>query len=376
MAVSKPRVTFLDDSYRFDWEAEQVSMVFERFIESSTGLKCELSIEINGPLHQGTAQPPKIHNLMTSNAQTINRLAKRFEGVDWDGLVEQANGITVKHYREGAPLLDLAEGDRGITSRWMLPPFISADGATVWAADGGTGKSQLALAAAVSIACGMDALGEIPRMCGPVIYVDWEADFDTHQERLHAIWRGLRQEGDPPTGAIHYQRATSSLVHMAGQLRRKVAATGAVLVIMDSLGQARGGGTNDDDATNATFKAARTLGVPVLFIDHVSKAQREGQVKKKTSIGSVYTRNNARLLWVVQADQQPGTDETTIAFTIDKYNFGRLPEPHGFKIHFENAGAGYEEQLHAVTIRPVGRWSIEHIINPPKEDKRREHSYA
>lgn len=376
MPVSKPKVTFLDDSYRFEYGSEGVEMVFERFSEHSSGLRCELSIEISGPIHTGTALTPKIHNLMTSNAQTINALKARFDGFDWAGLVDTANGISLKQFRQGAPLVDLSVGDLGVSSRWLVPPLVSADGATVWAADGGTGKSQLALCVAVSIATGMSPLGEIPRTIGSVIYVDWEADEDTHRERLRAIWRGLGQTDDFPAGAIHYQRATSSLVYMAGQLRRKVAATGAVLVIFDSLGQARGGGSNDDDATNATFKAARTLGAPTLFIDHVSKAQREGQVKKKTSIGSVYTRNNARLLWVIQAEQTPGESETTVAFTIDKYNFGRLPEPHGFKIHFDNRGDGYEEQLHAVTFRPVGKWGIEHIINPPKEEKKREYSYT
>ncbi|HEX9704815.1 MAG TPA: AAA family ATPase, partial [Gemmatimonadales bacterium] len=304
--MSQPRAAFLEDSYRFEWGSEGVEMVLEQFKESSGGLKCELTVTCSRAGQAGVLQSPMLHNLMTNNAQLVKRLSSRVAGVDWDGLITQANGIAVMRYREGSPLVDLAEVDPLAGPRYLLAPYISAHGATVWAADGGTGKSMLGAAAALSVATGIALLGPAPQLSGPVIYVDWEADAVTHGERVTALWRGAGEEGPLPSCAVHYQEETASLPQIAPRLRRRVNETGAVMVVVDSLGQARGGGVNDDEATNAAFKAARTLKVPCLFIDHISKQQREGNVKKRTSIGSVYTRNNARLLWVVEKEQDEG----------------------------------------------------------------------
>ena len=42
--MSDPAVTYLEDSYRFVWDVEQVEMVLEAFRGSSQGLKAELTI--------------------------------------------------------------------------------------------------------------------------------------------------------------------------------------------------------------------------------------------------------------------------------------------------------------------------------------------
>lgn len=348
--MSDPRATFLEDSYRFEWASEGVEMVLEQFKESSSGLKCELTVTCSRPGSTGVLQSPMLHNLMTNNAQLVKRLDGRVGGVDWDGLLTQANGISVLRYREGDPMIDLADVELTDSPRFLLNPLVSAHGATVWAADGGTGKSLIAAAAGLSVATNMPILGMYPQTVGSIIYVDWEADEVTHAERLQALWAGAGEQGPVPRGLIHYQKETASLPQIAPRLRRRVNETGAVMVVIDSLGQARGGGVNDDESTNAAFRAARSLGVPCLLIDHVSKAQREGGVKKRTSIGSVYTRNNARLLWVVERDQDEGADSSTVGFVIDKFNFGRLPTRRGFHLNFENTIRAGEEYLDRITI--------------------------
>ena len=103
--------------------------------------------------------------------------------------------------------------------------------------------------------------------------------------------------------------------------------------MIDSLGLARGRAPEDAEAT---FRAIRSLSVPALCIDHVSKAQREGHVKSKTAIGSIYKRNNARLVWVVEKAREEGAADSTVAFTVDKFNFGKLPRRRGFRMHFES----------------------------------------
>ena len=342
-SLSKPQATFLEDVYRFEWAEEQVALVFERFAEQrGGGLRCELIVTTSRPPNAGLLFQG-LCNLLTSNGQLIRKLETRMPGLDWDGLLTQAAAITLRRYREGSPLVDLATEPTEVPSRYLLPPFVARDGATVWAADGGTGKSVLALAAALSVASALPLLNAYPHQVGPVLYLDWEADEETHRERLWALWRELDTGVPPPLESIHYVYQTASLHELATTLRRRVAETGAVLVVIDSLGLARGGAPEDAEATIRTFRAIRSLGVPALCIDHVSKAQREGHVKRKTAIGSIYTRNSARLVWVVEKAQQEGAADSTVAFTVDKFNFGKLPRRRGFRLHFESERAGKGE---------------------------------
>ena len=359
--MSRPRATFLEDVYRFEWTDEQIELVFERFAEQrGGGLRCELTVTTSRPPSPGLLFQG-LFNLLTSNLQLLKKLEARVPGVDWDGLVTQAGAITLRRYREGSPLVDLATEQAEVTSRYLLPPLIARDGATVWAADGGTGKSVIALAAALSVATAVPLLNAHPHQVGPVLYLDWEADEETHRERLWALWNELGTGDAPPLDSIHYVYQTASLHELATTLRRRVAETGAVLVVIDSLGLARGGAPEDAEATIRTFRAVRSLGVPALCIDHVSKAQREGHVKRKTAIGSVYTRNSARLVWVVEKAQEEGSADSTVAFTIDKFNFGKLPRRRGFRLHFESEGEGDDERLISIAIDPAGEEVVQQI---------------
>lgn len=334
-APSRPQATFLEDIYRFAWADEQVDCVMERFAElRGGGLRCELTVTTSRPPSAGLLFQG-FFNLLSSNARLVRKLELREPQLDWDGLLTQAAAIALRRYRQGSPLVDLASAPASRGSRYLLAPLVALDGATVWAADGGTGKSVLALAVALSVASGHPLLGAAPSQIGPVLYLDWEADADTHRERLWALWRAIDRDAPPPGEAIHYISQTASLHELAPVLRRRVAESGAVLVVVDSLGLARGGAPEDAEATIRTFRALRSLGVPVLAIDHISKAQREGLVKRKTAIGSVYTRNSARLVWVLEAGQREGADTSVVAFTVDKFNFGRLPHRRGFRLHFE-----------------------------------------
>ena len=370
--MSKPAATFLEDTYRFEWTGEQIEMVFERFAEQrGGGLRCELTVTTSRPPNPGLLFQG-LFNLLTSNAQLVRQLDGRVPGLDWEGLLTQAAAITLRRYRDGSPLVDLATEPVDRPSRYLLAPLVARDGATVWAADGGTGKSVLALAVALSVSTALPLLDAHPSEIGPVLYLDWEADEETHRERLWALWRALGTGEPPPLEAIHYVYQTASLHELATTLRRRVAETGAVLVVVDSLGLARGGAPEDAEATIRTFRAIRSLGVPTLCIDHVSKAQREGQVKRKTAIGSVYTRNSARLVWVVEKAQSEGASDSTVAFTVDKFNFGRLPRRRGFRLHFESEASprasDEDERLVRITIEPTAE-STAHQVAGGQERK-------
>jgi hypothetical protein len=114
-------------------------------------------------------------------------------------------------------------------------------------------------------------------------------------------------------------------------MRRKLAATNSGLVIVDSLGAARNGDPESAEATIKLFNAMRSLGVPVVAIDHHAKNATD----KSKPFGSVYTWNLSRRVWGVTKAQEEGANRLTIALHNHKANRGRLSRRLGFHVDYE-----------------------------------------
>ena len=61
------------------------------------------------------------------------------------------------------------------------------------------------------------------------------------------------------------------------------------------------GSPESAEATLELTRAIRTLNVPVLLIDHISKAAIKGE--DDMAFGSVYTEYSSRLAWQLNADE-------------------------------------------------------------------------
>jgi hypothetical protein len=180
----------------------------------------------------------------------------------------------------------------------------------------------------------------------PVMVADWETDVDTDVEIVDAILAGAGIRERPP---IFYRRMVASLPESAAIVRREIAHLGIGAFIGDSLGMARGGEPESADMTLRLFAAARSLGVPVLFTDHVTNREanddKNGAVKP---FGSAYTWNSSRLVWTMDKAQTEGEDSSiTVALVNRKRNNGRLLPRRGYRIEFE----GEDDRLQAVHFR-------------------------
>jgi hypothetical protein len=167
----------------------------------------------------------------------------------------------------------------------------------------------------------------VPQRFGPVIYWDWEWGEESHAERVQAICAGSGFE--MPEGVLFYQHEMASVMEAAPRMRKRVAETGAVFVVVDSLGFARGGDANSQELTVRMFSAFRTLGVPVLAIDHVTKSKED---KTPThSFGSAYTFNAARLMWRMDTAKEEGKNDFYCALVNTKTN-RKYQKPRGLKV--------------------------------------------
>lgn len=326
--MNPPQTTFLHDTYRFLWQEEGVEIICDRLQETRGELTCEMSVKVLSPF-PGLLREAKF-NLVAARTRTewSNAFKQRQPEIDWYAAIEQACTLSLRHWREGAPLIDLAEVEPPEDDAYLLRPYVIEGRPSGIFADGGTGKSLFALAVAFSIATAENIVGSQPVRCGPVLYLDWEWDAAAHAERLQALGRAYGIT--IPKAGIFYRRETASIIETAPSIRRLIAEKGFALVIVDSLGFARGGEPESAELTIKTFAVFNSLGVPVLFVDHVAKHATD----KSHSFGSVYTRNSAGLMWRMDAPDEGSQLTKHLGLVNTKWN-RRYEKPRGLLLTIE-----------------------------------------
>lgn len=339
--MNPPAATYLVDSYRFSWPDDGIEVMCDRIHEEKDGLKCEMSVTTSRTPFAGLLREGRFNlSAPATRSQWVKALEDRMPNDDWYAIIEAVCSLSTRRWRDGDPIIDLAQVVPRTGMPYLIHPFVVEGAASVLFAEGGTGKSLFALALGLSVATGEPVLGVDAGRLGPVLYLDWEWDEETHAERLRAICKGAGIE--VPVGMMHYRHEMASVWEAAPTLRRRIAELGVVFVIVDSLGMARGGEPESADLTLKTFSALRTFGVPVLCIDHVAKNATD----KKHSFGSVYTTNAARMTWRAEAVKEEGANKISIGLTNQKAN-GRYQKPRGYSIEID---ADEDERLISIVF--------------------------
>lgn len=239
---------------------------------------------------------------------------------------------------------------KATSKRWLLPPLMEAGAHTRLIAKGGEFKSLFALAVAVTVATGSNKLlGIKPTATGPVLYLDWEADPQTHAERLHALCKGAGITVAP--GLINYEHHRQSLYRGAHAIAGKVAELHPLMVVVDSNAMARGisGEGAQEDSTLRMFSALRSFGAPALIVDH--KSSEAITRKKEGGYGSIFNRNLARLEWEVVRSQNGG-DSTMVAMRLLKANNTRHGQELGFRYTISTDEKGLWDEATVEKIEP------------------------
>ena len=279
--------------------------------------------------HAGDRVLPET-SLNLTNDKARQALAVAIErlrpGPDWRARVDDAARLVLGAYREGEPAVDLAELPQAIASEpWLVAPLLVRDEPTILYGDGGTHKSRTALLLAGTVAAGRSlALGiEAPTLAGCVIYADWEQTARVARDRLADLC-----DGRPPSGVV-YVRCARPFVHEAERLGRIAMDSGAVLLVLDSVGFGLAGSGNDDDVAASYFRELRGLGLSSLLIHHTPKT---GDPTRP--FGSAYWTNGARLAWQMQATAGTARDCALVTLTCRKRNDGPLLSPKGLSYTF------------------------------------------
>jgi hypothetical protein len=354
--LTKPSTVDLSDlAHHYRWDDLQIAVTLERFQEEKNGLKSEITIRdlrTNQKL-----MPTSNFNLSSHVGRSglVNKLRQRTpdEEIPFDLILDVVTDQSQTRWRSGDEVLDLFSTPVAERPRFLLQPYIESDGVTLLYGDGGSMKSLLALAMGLSVASGVPLLGMQPTMACPVLLLDWEASPQDHAERARALWQGADTGTlDPPDTLVHYQRQVGSLSASSASISRTIQENHIGLCIVDSVGIARGGAPEGAEETIKFFRAARSLGVPVLAIDHISQESRKtGNLS--SPFGSRYTHNLARRSWAVEKEQEEGATEATIYTTNHKHNNGARAEKLAYHVAFHVRGTNaQDEYLSRVVVTP------------------------
>lgn len=308
-------------------------------------LHAELHVTVGGlAIHRAR------FNLSSTTARTT--LAKTLSArsstkVDWTRALEQLCQHILGEERRGEPFERVGRLARRQGTRYLLYPMMPVDEPTLLFADGGTGKSYLAVAIACSVQAGIPILpGFDLRKKGPVLYLDWETSRDEINERVQAVCAGA---GIEPV-EFFYRRCTTALTDQVEEVAGLIAQEGIALVVADSLGFALGQQSERGSAEETAirfFTAVRHLKTTVLGIDHLKKEDAQSKGGPLKPYGSGYKVNAARSTWSVRKQNDVDGD---LILENQKLNNGRRAAPVGLRATFEENEDGLTTK---VTYSPM-----------------------
>lgn len=338
------------DDYVFTWNDGAIEIRLSRIGESRGETSAEIKISTTLPPNQGCLEWGKVNlSAMNTRASLARSLTERL-AFDWQGALLQVAHRAVEMRRLGEPSVDLTEVQQRET-RWLLYPYVEYGGPTVLFADGGTGKSVLALMMAYSVATGKSLLGKPQGPPQNVLYLDWETDAETHAERLQAIHDAYAFGEDCPR--IRHKRMIGGLADSSSQIRAEIHGRKIGMVVIDSLSLASGGPLEESATATAFFDVARSLKCCILAITHISKGLQQSGNQRANPFGSIFWSNNARVGWFVESVREEGDDTVVLRFEHAKSNNGRYHRQHGYRLVFHNVGKPGNERLAGITIQPV-----------------------
>ncbi len=279
-----------------------------------------------GLLHWGRAALASL----SAREGLVKKLGRAAGNLPWSDVFELVCRESTDQFRAGDPVVQLQPAPANIERHLLSKLLVDHEINTIFA-DGGHGKSLLALTVALAVATKTTLpAGLVPKRGGPAFYLDWESCLDEHQERVAGLLKGLNLSAPGP---IFYRRMAGALVDELPRIRVEVSRIQPALVIVDSLGPASGPEPEGTDATMRTLNALRTLPMAKLVVTHVSKGQAD-QRGPARPFGSVYVMNLSRNVWELRRAQEDAEGKLTLGAYHRKANRGGMLAPFSVQFTF------------------------------------------
>jgi hypothetical protein len=326
-AVTRNFRTLDEDHYRLDVTDYGVCIEVDRLRRDRQELVGELRVRCGLPGARTVDGSLSVadFNLSSSRArqERAKLLAERSNAkdIDWLALLEEFVQRVLWAERTGRPAVDLREVQRPNLQEATLEAdgfVVPREHPTILFGDGGTCKSMLALRFA----------GRLSEKGIRVGYFDWELGAEDHRDRLERLF------GADYMPQVFYCRCERPLVYEADRLRRIVRENNIQYSIYDSIAFACDGPPESAEIAGKYFRAVRQIGGGSLHVAHITK----GENADKKPFGSTFWHNGARSTWYVQLTTEDigQSDTLQIGLFHKKSNLGRLRQPVGYGIRFED----------------------------------------
>ncbi len=278
------------------------------------------------PSSEGIPYTTRINLLSTSARDSLVRSLKSAftEDVNWTMTINTLCSSVEKYLSEQQQLSDLSEVEED-TNSYLLHPFLAENSANMLFGKGGTGKSYLSIAMALSVSSGEPFLDYTPTTQKNVLFLDYESTKNVFARRVRMV--------DPTfntKGRLFYYGMSSPLADSVDMIKRRMTDNNIGFVVVDSAALAAGG--KPEDAVNALtfFSALKKLNTTTLVIAHETKAEN-----KSYPFGSVFFFNNLRNIWNASSQQDDlGSDALNLGLFHRKSNEDKIMAPRGVRIYF------------------------------------------
>ena len=269
---------------------------------------------------------------LTSTTNTdshIRSLNRRMKDRAWDArlaLVEEKINAVVEI---GEDLVDLSVIENPPPAQYSVWPFLEHGEHNIIAADGGSTKSFMAMALAVSYSYKLSVIPgtTTPLESKPTLYLDYESSSTTQAWRRRQLLEGMSVAEQ--AGKIFYKKMYSPIQDASTELYDIIHSRDIGLVIIDSGSRAVGGETSTESMVIPYFNAVASWGVTILTIAHKAKDR-----ESKGPAGVAQWWNQARNYWELVKDQTPGQKEVHLSCRHDKANDESLHNPLSFRLEF------------------------------------------
>lgn len=340
-----------EDHITLEYEKQAIRFIFDQISVTNTGaVKAQVKI-LNLDQTRMIKNPLRDKVMDINSERDVSMWAKNLGQVTsdrgmpelfWERLLNHATTTCRSLAKQGDPLQYIRDAVTPVGGLWSIPKIALSTLPTIWFGDGDSGKSLVALIAAVALHTGGPVGGMVPSVQKRCMWLDFEFDMWAHKERMMAIL-GTRNSSDLPD--IGYLKCTNPLEFEVDRIRAAMREHGTEFVIIDSVGAACGGEPESAAAALSFSRGLSKLKCGSLLIAHTTKA---GDNSKP--FGSVFWYNLSRLIYFVQKGDQSQNGLLEVSFDSRKANVASKPLPTGFVIRITSNEEGEMMKLESKRV--------------------------
>ena len=267
--------------------------------------------------------------------KTCHKRVSEIDEPTWEALIEDICDRAISTTRERVRSRPLGkEPNPREKPRYKVFPFLPHGQSTLLWGEADIGKSWFALYMTALADNGILKSG-IGGAVGRSMYLDYETDFETMNERCFSIKEGLKNDGAANDWTPEYFDPDGRLVDIVDDVKAEIDRKEIDFVIIDSVGLALGGDYNDGGEVIKFYRAVRDLGTTTLLIDHSGKDRERG------AIGSTYKTTGPRSVWEMRRTE--AAERVTIGLYHRKANNSQKSAPIGLTLDILSNNDGIAE---------------------------------